>query len=96
MPTVKDSKQSSKIKLGRNGQPRDPVTMVQTRKTTTSTSSGLPNDPMTTDLDVCVPPTTGGSTNLTNVANPDIPTNPANLPNPTNPANSVDPCNTRN
>uniref|UniRef100_A0A803QK56 Uncharacterized protein n=1 Tax=Cannabis sativa TaxID=3483 RepID=A0A803QK56_CANSA len=73
--------------------------MAITRRTPTitSTSLGLPQDPMAVNLDVCVPANTGVSTNPTDVANPtnpDSPTNPTNLTNTTglvNPANLADP-----
>uniref|UniRef100_A0A803P9V0 Uncharacterized protein n=1 Tax=Cannabis sativa TaxID=3483 RepID=A0A803P9V0_CANSA len=73
--------------------------MAVTRKTlsTNSTSSGLPQDPMTVDPNVCVPATIGVSPNPTDVANL---ANPANTVGPTNltdtislvdPANPADP-----
>uniref|UniRef100_A0A803NI25 Uncharacterized protein n=1 Tax=Cannabis sativa TaxID=3483 RepID=A0A803NI25_CANSA len=55
--------------------------MVNTRRTlaATSASSGLPQDPMTTDPNVRVPATTVISTNLMDVGNPANPAGPKKL-----------------
>uniref|UniRef100_A0A803QD23 Uncharacterized protein n=1 Tax=Cannabis sativa TaxID=3483 RepID=A0A803QD23_CANSA len=57
--------------------------MINTRRTlvTTFSSSGLPQNPVTTDLDVRVPVKTGISTNPMDVANPTISTDTTNLAN---------------
>uniref|UniRef100_A0A803P5Z8 Uncharacterized protein n=1 Tax=Cannabis sativa TaxID=3483 RepID=A0A803P5Z8_CANSA len=70
--------------------------MDVTRRTTTSTSSGLPQDPMRTDPNVHVPPTTEGPTNMTNTVNPTNPDDLANLANTTNPVDPANPLNLNN
>uniref|UniRef100_A0A803QIW1 Uncharacterized protein n=1 Tax=Cannabis sativa TaxID=3483 RepID=A0A803QIW1_CANSA len=55
--------------------------MVNTTRTpaASSASSGLPQDPMAIDPNVCVPATIGISTNLTGVANPTISVDTTNM-----------------
>uniref|UniRef100_A0A803NKJ7 Uncharacterized protein n=1 Tax=Cannabis sativa TaxID=3483 RepID=A0A803NKJ7_CANSA len=65
--------------------------MAVTRRTTTSTSSGLPQDHMTADPNIQIPPTTEGLNDLTHIVTLTNLANPSNTTNLVNPTNSVNP-----